>query len=84
MFGLPSHRSFEEVSGRPRRSSKKVGCPRGDHTLRARRTGMKPCLETLDEAKVRQSLEHKGDEVTREVTIEREKNFQNTCGQRGR
>lgn len=43
---------------------------------------MKPCLETLDEAKVRQSLEHKGDEVTREVTTEREKNFQNTCGQK--
>lgn len=45
---------------------------------------MKLCLETLDEAKVRQNLEHKGDEVTREVAIKREKNFQNICGQRGR
>lgn len=45
---------------------------------------MKPGLETLDEAKVRQSQEQNVDEVTRGAAIEGEKNFQNKCGQRGR
>lgn len=40
---------------------------------------MKPGLETLDEDQVRQSQEHKVDEVTRGATIEGEKNFQDKC-----
>lgn len=58
---------------------RKGGCPGGGHTLRARRMGMKPGLETLDEDQVRQSWEHKVDEVTKGAAIEGEKNFQDKC-----
>lgn len=45
---------------------------------------MRPGLEALEEAKVRQSLEHKVDQMTRGAAIEEEKNFKDKCGQRGR
>lgn len=62
-LSLADHWSFEEAAGRPRRSLGKE-LPWGDHILRARRTGIKLGPEPLEEAKVRQSLEHKVDEVT--------------------
>lgn len=83
-LSLADHWNFEEVAGRPRSLGKELPC--GDHILRAKKMGMemKPCLESLEEAKGRQSLEHKVDEVTGEAAIDGEKNFQDKCGQQGR
>ena len=53
-----------------RRSSGRGGWPGGDHTLRARRTGMRPGPENLGAAKARRSLGHNVDEVMRGAAIE--------------
>lgn len=67
---LEDYRSTEEAIQEAKEEFGEGGWPEGDHTLRARRTGMRPSTGDLDEARGSQRLKHNVDEVMRGVTIE--------------